>query len=106
MSIIILIYNNNKKDDFIFLFFGNKLTMKKQLDTIESVKKRLENIRGTDVLVAVNRGRKKIVKYDAKLLNLYPSVFTVSVENSNQPERSYSYTEVLCGNVRISPKTN
>lgn len=78
--------------------------MKRQLDTIESVKKRLENIKGADVLVAVNRGRKRVVKFDAKLLNLYPSVFTVAVENSNQPERSYSYTEVLCGNVRICPK--
>ncbi len=78
--------------------------MKRQLETIESVKKRLENFKGIDVEVAVNRGRRKIVKFDAKLVSIYPSVFTVSVPNSSESERSYSYTEVLCGNVRICPK--
>ncbi len=78
--------------------------MRKQLETIESVKKKLENIKGTDVEVAVNRGRRKFVKFDAKLTSIYPSVFTVSVQDSNASERSYSYTEVLCGNVRICPK--
>ena len=78
--------------------------MKKQLGTIESVRKQLESIKGTDVKMQVNKGRKKIVKFDAKLVSTYPSVFTVFVQNSNEPERSYSYTEVLCGNVKICPK--
>lgn len=78
--------------------------MKKQLATIESVKQKLNDIKGNEIQLAVNKGRKKFIKYDAKLLNLYPSVFTVMVENSNPKERSYSYTEVLCGNVRVYPK--
>ena len=78
--------------------------MRKDLDTIESVKKRLENIKGENVEVAVNRGRKKILKFDATLHNIYPSVFTVIQKDSSNAEKSYSYTEVLCGNVKIQPK--
>lgn len=78
--------------------------MKKELATIESVRKKLENIKGSDVKMQVNKGRKRIIKFDAKLISIYPSVFTVFVQNSSEPERSYSYTEVLCGNVKICPK--
>ena len=78
--------------------------MKRELATIESVRKKLENIKGSDVKMQVNKGRKKIIKFDAKLISTYPSVFTVFVQNSSEPERSYSYTEVLCGNVKICPK--
>ena len=77
--------------------------MKKQLDTIESVKKKLEVIKGSDVEIAVNRGRKRFVKFDARIVNIYPSVFTVC-SNTNESEKSYSYTEILCGNVKICPK--
>lgn len=78
--------------------------MKRELATIESVRKMLEDIKGSDVKMQVNKGRKKIIKFDAKLVSTYPSVFTVFVQNSSEPERSYSYTEVLCGNVKICPK--
>lgn len=78
--------------------------MKKQLATIESVKQKLECIKNEEIQIAVNRGRKRFVKFNAKLVSLYPSVFTVVVENSVPKERSYSYTEVLCGNVRVYPK--
>lgn len=78
--------------------------MKKQLDTIQNVRESLEKIKGSIVNLEVNRGRKKIVKFDAKLINTYPSVFTVFVKDSNEPKQSYSYTEVLCGNVKIYPK--
>lgn len=78
--------------------------MKRELATIESVRKKLENIKGAEVKMQVNKGRRKIIKFDAKLISTYPSVFTVFVQNSSEPERSYSYTEVLCGNVKICPK--
>ena len=78
--------------------------MRKQLETIESVKKRLENIKGKEIEIAVNRGRRKFLKFDAQLKNIYPSVFTVISPNLGETEKSYSYTEVLCGNVKIFPK--
>ena len=89
---------------FKISFFVYYINMKKELATIESVRKKLENIKGSDVKMQVNKGRKRIIKFDAKLISIYPSVFTVFVQNSSEPERSYSYTEVLCGNVKICPK--
>lgn len=79
--------------------------MKRNLETIQNVRETLEKIKGADIDMEVNRGRKRIVKFNAKLINTYPSVFTVFVKDSDEPERSYSYTEVLCGNVKICPKT-
>ena len=79
--------------------------MKKNLETIENVRKRLESIKGQDIKMQVNRGRKKTISFDAKLVAIYPSVFTVTVNTPSISERSYSYTEILCGNVKVSPKT-
>lgn len=76
--------------------------MKKPVQTIDSVRQFLQALKGKDVKMAVNRGRKKIVKFDAVLTDIYPSVFTVLVEQ--QGSQSYSYTEVLCGNVKVVAK--
>ena len=92
--IIILIIKKN---------FGNNQFMKRNLETIESVRNRLMEIKGKDIVMKVNRGRRKIESFDAKLTETYTSVFMVKTD-TNEPERSYSYTEVLCGNVSIYPK--
>lgn len=78
--------------------------MKKQLQTIENVKENLEKLKGEIVKLSVNRGRKKIVKFEAVLTNIYPSVFTVTTNDESLNNHSYSYTEVLCGNVKVVPK--
>ena len=77
--------------------------MKKQLQTIESVREKLIELQGKTVKMAVNRGRRKIVKFDAVLTDIYPSVFTVVGEDNTS--QSYSYTEILCGNVKVVAKT-
>ena len=78
--------------------------MNRNLPTISSVRETLQKFQGQNVKMQVNLGRKKMVAFDAVLVNIYPSVFTVNVKNSDQPDRSYSYTEILCGNVKIQPK--
>lgn len=77
--------------------------MKRNLQTISSVKQKLEQYKGKDVKMQVCLGRKKTINFDAILTNIYPSVFTVNVP-SEQADRSYSYTEILCGNVKVLPK--
>ena len=77
--------------------------MKRQLQTIESVRDKLTELKGKNVKMAVNRGRRKIVKFDAVLTDIDPSVFTVTVDDSCS--QSYSYTEILCGNVKVVAKT-
>lgn len=78
--------------------------MKKQLLTIENVKQNLEKMKGEKVKLSVNKGRKKIIKFEAVLTEIYPSVFTVTTSDDNVNNHSYSYTEVLCGNVKVAPK--
>ncbi len=78
--------------------------MKRNLETIESVRNRLEALKGHDVKFQVNKGRKRYVSFNAKVTATYPSVFTIFAETEEQKERSYSYTEVLCGNVKVSTR--
>lgn len=77
--------------------------MRRQLQTIQSVRETLLQLKGKTVKMAVNRGRKKIVKFDAVLTDIYPSVFTVTVDQESS--QSYSYTEILCGNVKVIAKS-
>lgn len=77
--------------------------MKKPILNVDIVKEKLNQMKGKNVKMRVNRGRKKIEIFSATLKDLYPSVFTV-LANSNTLEsnlQSYAYTEVVCGNVRI-----
>ena len=76
--------------------------MKKQLQTIQSVREKLLELKGKNIKMAVNRGRRKIVKFDAVVADIYPSVFTVVVDDNSS--QSYSYTEILCGNVKVMAK--
>ena len=55
-------------------------------------------------MLAVNKGRKHIVKMKAEVVATYPSVFTVKLdEPCPLNTQSYAYSEVLCGNVKIFP---
>ena len=65
---------------------------------IESIKK----MKGEKVDVEVNRGRKRIEKYVAVIETIYPSVFTLKIEEpENKGKQSYSFNDVLCGDVAI-----
>lgn len=73
--------------------------MKEVKYSIDDAKNRLNLLKGTDVLLRVNLGRNKIIEYNGKVENLYASVFTVkSIENS---VRTYSYSDVLTGNIKF-----
>lgn len=77
--------------------------MKKVVYSINDIKERINNLKGKEIKMEVNRGRKKIENYTAVIEKTYPSVFTVRVSsNSVVDTMSYSYTEVLCGDVKIS----
>jgi len=53
----------------------------------------------------VNKGRKKITHYEGVLEDIYHSVFVVRLKNATTTEKlSYSYSDVLCGDVKIEVK--
>ena len=77
--------------------------MRRPILNVDIVKGKLNAMQGKNVKLRVNKGRKKMIIFTAILKDLYPSVFTVEVEDDklNKNLISYAYTEIVCGNVRI-----
>ncbi|MGN1208430.1 MAG: Veg family protein [Christensenellales bacterium] len=70
--------------------------------TLNEIKNQIEQIKGKSVKMLVNRGRKRTEKLEGVIQNLYPSVFTVEIKDlKGNCIVSYSYTEVLCGFVKL-----
>ena len=76
--------------------------MRKTGLTLEEVKQKIKSLKGESITLAINRGRKKIDTVSAVVENIYPSVFTVKVNQINQKNtQTFSYFDVLCGDVEI-----
>lgn len=79
--------------------------MRKVNSNVFNVIKEIEQLKGQNISMEINKGRKKIEKYQGIIENIYPSIFTVNIGNGKSPV-SYSYSEVLCGNVVINKLEN
>lgn len=76
--------------------------MRKLGMSLNEVKDKIRTLKGANVTLAINRGRKKIDRFQAIVENIYPSVFTVKVDQINQLDtQTFSYFDVLCGDVEI-----
>lgn len=72
--------------------------MKKMPNTVDNIKKKILELKGKEVSLYINRGRRKVSSYRATIEDVYQSVFTVkSLENIF----TYSYNDILCGEVKI-----
>lgn len=75
--------------------------MKRPTGQLSLVKEQIAALKGLEVEMSINRGRKKIDIVNAMVADVYPSVFTVKIKGVNQPLQTFSYFDVLCGNVTI-----
>ena len=80
--------------------------MRKKTQSIEAIKAKIHSMLGKDINMSVCRGRKRISKYAGTIENTFPSVFIVRLKSNKKdtapiPCLSYSYNDVLCGEVRI-----
>ena len=77
--------------------------MKKMPNTVENIKQEILSLKGKEVELLINRGRRKTSNYRARIENVYASVFTVKT-CSTEPDTvyTYSYNDILCGDVKIS----
>lgn len=66
---------------------------------LDEVKQKIVSLKGRNVEMNINRGRKKIDTLSGVIKDVYPSVFTVI--SDNMPIQTFSYFDVLCGNVVI-----
>ena len=78
--------------------------MIKTSSDINIVKRDVKSVYGEDVLVKVSLGRNKYATYEGKLTNIYPWLFTIEPYGEFNGKTSFSYAELMCGNVKIKPK--
>ena len=72
--------------------------MKRTYLDLETVKSKIKELKGKPVELSINRGRKKIDIVSATIKDTYPSVFTIT---SNGTLQTFSYFDIMCGNIVI-----
>ena len=76
--------------------------MIKPTKNIRDVKQKVKTCSKHRVAVRINLGRNKSVIYCGILSGIYPALFTVQPDDKEfLGKTSYSYSDVLCGNVKI-----
>ena len=76
--------------------------MKKMPNTVENIKEKILELKGQIVDLKINRGRRKTASFRARITDCYASVFTVTNCTDNIDSVStYSYNDILCGEVKI-----
>ena len=67
---------------------------------LNEVKTKIKDLKGKDVTMSINRGRKKIDVVTATIKDVYPSVFTI--KTMDEKLQTFSYFDVLCGDVTVT----
>jgi len=77
--------------------------MKKMPNTVDNIKKKIIELKGQEVNLFINRGRRKVSSFRARIEDVYASVFTVKpCSFDGETVSTYSYNDILCGEVKIS----
>lgn len=72
--------------------------MKRSYLDLDAVKRKMKELKGQAVELSINRGRKKFDVISATIKDVYPSVFTIT---SNGSLQTFSYFDIMCGNVTV-----
>lgn len=80
--------------------------MRKTTLSIDGIREKINELVGKNIYMEVCRGRKQIKKYNGVVENTFPSVFVVRLTDGCHvvESLSYSYSDVLCGDVTIQAK--
>lgn len=76
--------------------------MRRTVTTLDDIKQAVLLLKGEQVKLYINRGRRKIFKFEGIIDNVYTSVFTVKDKIATSSTHTYSYSDILCGEVKIS----
>ena len=76
--------------------------MKKMPSTVNDIKQKILALQGQEVKLHINRGRRKVASYRARIEDVYASVFTVKSCEMENFISTFSYNDILCGEVKIS----
>ena len=87
----------------IFLLLVNPLSMIKPQKDISEIKRMIRALNLQRVQVKVNLGRNKIMRFSGVLSGVYPALFTIQPDEKGFLGKTvYSYSDVLCGNVKLT----
>lgn len=79
----------------------------KNIKTLNDVKEIVNALKGQNIALEVNKGRNKIVSLTAIIDQVYPSMFVINPTcRVDLDRKSYSYNDVLCGDVKFVEKFN
>ncbi|MCI8613087.1 MAG: hypothetical protein HFE48_05280 [Clostridia bacterium] len=77
--------------------------MRKRAVSVEEVKQRISGLKGSSLKISVNKGRKRVLKYDGEIAELYPAVFTLKITSDKHVDLlSFSYSDVICGDIKLT----
>lgn len=74
-----------------------------EFKTVNEIRTAVEKNVGKEVTLKADKGRKRIVTKNGVILDAFPSVFTIKVNNDFNTQRtvSYSYSDVLTSTVKL-----
>lgn len=76
--------------------------MRKVKQSINDVIESIKALQGEHVCMEIQKGRNRVEKYNGVIESVYPSIFVVKANSgSSQKAVSYSYSDVLCGDVTV-----
>ena len=78
--------------------------MKKNIFALAEIKAQIASLKGNVVELKINRGRKRYECFPCTIDNVYPSVFTIECKEGINKTQTFSYFDVLCGNVVFAEK--
>lgn len=78
--------------------------MIKSVKNMGTVKAAVEKLQNQTVKVTQNLGRNKYVSYTGVVTGIYPALFTVVPTAPYNGKISFSYSEILCGSVKLKPE--
>lgn len=74
---------------------------------LSQVKEAIKKLQQKTVDVTLNLGRNKFVKFKGRLTDVYPALFTVvPLDKEFKGKTTYSYSEYMCGKVRLKEIIN
>lgn len=77
--------------------------MIKSTTTLSQAKEVIKQMQEKRVDVTLNLGRNKYVRFKGVLSGVYPALFTVTPHDKEfKGKTSYSYSEYLCGKVKLN----
>lgn len=77
-----------------------------EFKSVNEIRTTVEENVGKEVTLKADKGRKRVVTKSGIILEAFPSIFTIKVNNDFDSERtvSYSYSDVLTSTVKLQIK--